>query len=249
MIELVDFSKKYRKSDSPVVQNINLKAESGMVTALLGLNGQGKTTIIKAVCGIHYASSGKVYVSSANEKFDLSENPDPAKKHLGYMPETATLPENLTVKEFLHFARKIYAPDSGESGAVQSVIKACELEDVQDKKIKALSKGFRQRVNLAQALVHSPENIILDEPVNGLDPAQIIQFRKIIKKIAEDKTVLLSTHLMQEVSALCNRLYILNGSTIAFSGTKSELLEKTHRNTLEEAFLALTEKQTEEASL
>ncbi|MCR5495497.1 MAG: ABC transporter ATP-binding protein [Treponema sp.] len=241
MIELEEFSKRYDKKSQYVVENINLKALPGKVTALLGLNGQGKTTIIKAICGIHFASKGKVLISNGEEKLDISLSNGKAKRMIGYMSENPIFPENLTVVEYLRFSKSMFAPyNCDKEISLKEILKECALDEVQNCKIKKLSKGFRQRLNLAQALLHNPENIVLDEPVNGLDPLQIMEFRKVIKKLSANKTLLLSTHLMQEVEALCDNLYILSQGKIAFSGTKEELLETTHTNSLDKAFLEIT---------
>lgn len=246
MIEILNFSKKYKRNEEPVVKNVNLTARSGKITALLGLNGEGKTTLIKAICGVHYASSGKILVSSETEKIDVAESPAAAKKLLGYMSENSFLPEKLTVRELLYSTCRLFSvEDEKINSNVNEVLKDCELTEVQNKKINLLSKGFQQRVNLAQALVHKPENLILDEPVNGLDPAQIIQFRKIIKNVSKNKTVLLSTHLMQEVEALCDEINILHKGEIIFSGSKEAFLEKTGKNNLDEAFIEITQSKNE----
>ena len=129
---------------------------------------------------------------------------------------------------------------------LEKPINLCGLSEVLSKKIGTLSKGYRPRLGFAQALIHNPENIVLDEPVNGLDPAQIIQMRKLIKKIAETKTVIISTHLMQEVEALCTKIYILNNGSIAIAGTEQEILLKTGTKNIENAFLKATGKESDE---
>lgn len=228
MIELKNFSKSY-STGTEVVSNINLTASEGKITGLLGLNGAGKTTIIKAICGIHYGTTGSSNVS---------------KEETGYVQEQADLPGFLTVKEFLFFTYNFYKQNQ-VSFEQQLAVTAglCGLEDVLSKKIQTLSKGYRQRVSFAQALIHNPKNLILDEPVNGLDPAQIIQFRKMIKNAAENKTVLISTHLMQEVEALCDYVYILSKGKIAASGTINEIISSTSSKNIEEAFMKITSEE------
>ena len=189
MIELVDFSKSYEKNLF-AVKNVNLKAENGQITGLLGLNGTGKTTIIKAITGNHFATSGKILITEKNGfKFNIEENIEKAKKIIGYVPEQIFFPNRLKVEEYISLVKMQFSVSDED---LEKTINLCGLSEVLSKKIGTLSKGYRQRLGFAQALIHNPENIVLDEPVNGLDPAQIIQMRKLIKKIAETKTVIIS---------------------------------------------------------
>lgn len=241
MIELIDFSKSYSRKKDYAVRDINLKAEKGRITGLLGLNGAGKTTVIKAVCALHFATKGNVLCSNDGTLYDARSNPETVKKSIGYVPEQPVLPEFLSVREYLSFIQEMYeVPSENKKNLFDRTVADCFLESVTDKKIRELSKGFKQRVSLAAALVHDPENLILDEPVNGLDPAQIIQFRKIIKVASETKTVLLSTHLMQEVQALCSDIYIISGGKIASHGTAEQITYECGCSTIEEAFLKIT---------
>ena len=243
MIELVDFSKSYEKNLF-AVKNVNLKAENGQITGLLGLNGTGKTTIIKAITGNHFATSGKILITEKNGfKFNIEENIEKAKKIIGYVPEQIFFPNRLKVEEYISLVKMQFSVSDED---LEKTINLCGLSEVLSKKIGTLSKGYRQRLGFAQALIHNPENIVLDEPVNGLDPAQIIQMRKLIKKIAETKTVIISTHLMQEVEALCTKIYILNNGSIAIAGTEQEILLKTGTKNIEKAFLKATGKESDE---
>ncbi|MEE0885906.1 MAG: ABC transporter ATP-binding protein [Treponema sp.] len=243
MIELVDFSKSYEKNLF-AVKNVNLKAENGQITGLLGLNGTGKTTIIKAITGNHFATSGKILITEKNGfKFNIEENIEKAKKIIGYVPEQIFFPNRLKVEEYISLVKMQFSVSDED---LEKTINLCGLSEVLSKKIGTLSKGYRQRLGFAQALIHNPENIVLDEPVNGLDPAQIIQMRKLIKKIAETKTVIISTHLMQEVEALCTKIYILNNGSIAIAGTEQEILLKTGTKNIENAFLKATGKESDE---
>lgn len=243
MIELVDFSKSYEKNLF-AVKNVNLKAENGQITGLLGLNGTGKTTIIKAITGNHFATSGKILITEKNSfKFNIEENIEKAKKIIGYVPEQIFFPNRLKVEEYISLVKMQFSVSDED---LEKTINLCGLSEVLSKKIGTLSKGYRQRLGFAQALIHNPENIVLDEPVNGLDPAQIIQMRKLIKKIAETKTVIISTHLMQEVEALCTKIYILNNGSIAIAGTEQEILLKTGTKNIENAFLKATGKESDE---
>lgn len=243
MIELINFSKSYEKNLF-AVKNICLKAEKGQITGLLGLNGAGKTTIIKAITGNHFATSGKILMQDENGvKFNIEEDIEKAKKLTGYVPEQIIFPERLKVEEYLRLVKMQFSVSEED---FEKTIFLCGLSEVLSKKIGTLSKGFRERLGFAQALIHFPENIVLDEPVNGLDPAQIIQMRKLIKKIAETRTVLISTHLMQEVEALCTKIYILHNGAIAMEGTEKEILEKTGSENIEKAFLKATGKEADE---
>lgn len=240
MIELVDFSKSYEKNLF-AVKNVNFKAENGQITGLLGLNGAGKTTIIKAITGNHFATSGKILITEKSGfKFNIEDNIEEAKRIIGYVPEQLFFPNRLKVEEYLFLVKMQFSVSEKD---FEKTVELCGLSEVLSKKIGTLSKGYRQRLGFAQALVHNPEIIVLDEPVNGLDPAQIIQMRKLIKKIAETKTVVISTHLMQEVEALCTKIYILNSGSIALEGTEQEILLKTGTKNIEDAFLKATGKE------
>ena len=237
MIELCNFSKSYDKN-SFAVKNINLKAEKGKITGLLGLNGAGKTTVIKAVCGNHFATSGKIFVTDKeNTLVDSEKDIEKLKINTGYLPEALNFPQKLTVEEYLLLLKKQFdvTPEN-----YLKTLNLCGLTEVKSKKISNLSKGYKQRLGFAQALIHNPENLILDEPINGLDPAQIIQMRSLIKEISKDKTILISTHLMQEVVALCDKIYILNKGAIAAEGSVEEILSKSSSKNIEEAFLKIT---------
>lgn len=239
MIELENFSKSYEKNIF-AVKEVNLKAEKGKITGLLGLNGAGKTTIIKAITGNHFATSGNIFMlDKSGKKLNVAENVEKAKSLTGYVPEQITFPNRLTVKEYSLLLKNQF---SVLDENYKKTIDFCGLFEVLQKKISSLSKGYKQRLGFFLALINNPENIILDEPMNGLDPAQIIQMRSLIKKIAKTKTVLISTHLMQEVEALCNEIYILNNGKIAISGTENEILQKTSAKNMEEAFLKVTGK-------
>lgn len=243
MIELIDFSKSYEKNLF-AVKNVNFKAEKGQITGLLGLNGAGKTTIIKAITGNHFADSGKIIISDENgRKFNIEESFEKAKKMTGYVPEQIFFPDRLKVEEYLLLLKMQFSVPEKD---FEKTVRLCALSDVMQKKIGALSKGYRQRLGFAQALIHNPENIVLDEPMNGLDPAQIIQMRNLIKKTAETKTVVISTHLMQEVEALCSKIYILHNGSVALEGNEAEILRKTGADSIEKAFLKATGKAADE---
>lgn len=243
MIELIDFSKVYsRKKDSFAVHNINLKANKGSVTGLIGPNGSGKTTILKAVCGFHYATSGTINLTDLQDNtFNIEKLPEKAMELIGYVPEIPALPLEMTVSEFLDYAASSHGMESQQiESAKERVIKDCTLAKFINKPIKTLSKGQKQRVSFAQALIHNPPNLILDEPMSGLDPAQIIQMRDLIAELSRTKAVLMSTHILQEIYSLCSNLYIMNEGKLAAQGTEAQIMGQCGTKTLEEAFIKLT---------
>lgn len=247
MIELVDFSKKYPHSKDFSVNNVNLKIQKGSITGLLGLNGSGKTTIMKAICGFHYPTKGKIIITDEEgTTFSAEENPEICMKLIGYVPEISALPPDMTVKAFLNYAAQVHglSPEKFQE-AILRVQKECNLEALMSKKIKTLSKGQQQRVSFAQALIHNPPNLILDEPISGLDPAQILQMRTLIQKLSQTKAILMSTHILQEVYSLCSNLYIVSQGTITASGTEQQIISQANTKTLEEAFIKLTDGKEE----
>lgn len=246
MIELVDFSKDYydfpRKKVTFSVKGISMKIPEGKITGLLGPNGSGKSTIIKAICGQHYPSEGKLFVSDdKGNKIDISQSPQEAANLIGYLPEQSVLPSEMTVYNFLEYAAALHGFEGEKiKSAIEKTVEECSLQKVLSKKIKTLSKGYKQRLSFAQAIIHNPPNLIFDEPISGLDPAQIIQMRNLIKKMSQSKAVLISTHILQEVSQLCSDIYILSEGKLLISGTENQIKEKTGLSTLEEAFFKLT---------
>lgn len=246
MIELVDFSKDYydfpRKKVTFSVKGISMKIPEGKITGLLGPNGSGKSTIIKAICGQHYPSEGKLFVSDEKgNKIDISQSPQEAANLIGYLPEQSVLPSEMTVYNFLEYAAALHGFEGEKiKSAIEKTVEECSLQKVLSKKIKTLSKGYKQRLSFAQAIIHNPPNLIFDEPISGLDPAQIIQMRNLIKKMSQSKAVLISTHILQEVSLLCSDIYILSEGKLLISGSENLIKEKTGLATLEEAFFKLT---------
>jgi gliding motility-associated transport system ATP-binding protein len=218
MIKTENIVKKYGKVKA--VDKVSINIGKGEIVGLLGPNGAGKTTIMKILTGYHFPSDGKASING----FDVYENPLEVKQSIGYLPEMAPLYNDLNVHEYLSFisdVRKI--PVDKRAQAIDQVVADCGLEAVLYRQIEKLSKGYRQRVGLAQAIIHSPDILILDEPTTGLDPNQIIEIRKLIKKLGEKKTVILSTHILQEVEAVCNRVFILNKGSIVAEGTADEI--------------------------
>lgn len=201
------------------VNAISFSAKKGEILGFLGPNGAGKSTTMKVATGFIGATSGGVEVMG----IDVEANPTVAKKVIGYLPEHNPLYLDMYIREFLAFSGKVYQMSARQLKArIQQVIEMCGLTLEQNKKIGQLSKGYRQRVGLAQALLHDPEVLILDEPTTGLDPNQILEIRNLIKEVSQDKTVILSTHIMQEVEALCDRVVLINKGEIVANKPISE---------------------------
>jgi ABC-2 type transport system ATP-binding protein len=243
MIELKNFSKSYSSKVDPAAADVSLTIADGCITGLLGPNGSGKTTIMKAICGFHFPTKGSITITAPDgSSFSTDENPEFCMKYIGYVPEIPLLPKDMRVLDFLHYAADTHgiAKEKTEEACVL-VIKECSLEKLLSKKIKTLSKGQQQRVSFAQAIIHNPPNLILDEPVSGLDPAQILQMRDLIKKLSKTKAVLMSTHILQEVRSLCDNLYIMSNGKITASGSEDEIINQAGMKSLEEAFIKLTQ--------
>ena len=242
MIELTNFSKSYNKS-APAAADVSLTIADGSITGLLGPNGSGKTTIMKAICGFHFPTSGSITISLPDgNSFTTDENPELCMKYIGYVPEIPLLPKDMRVLDFLRYAADTHGISKEKrEDACDLVIKECSIEKLLFKKIKTLSKGQQQRVSFAQAIIHNPPNLILDEPISGLDPAQILQMRALIKKLSKTKAILMSTHILQEVRSLCDNLYIVSEGKITASGTEEEITKQAGTKSLEEAFIKLTQ--------
>ena len=208
-LEVINLSKIY--GEQRAVDDISFSAKPGEILGFLGPNGAGKSTTMKIATGFISASSGQVKVGG----LDVEENPMQTRQMIGYLPEHNPLYLEMFVHEFLQFSGKTFGMSTGEvRKRIPEVIGQCGLTLEQNKKLSQLSKGYRQRVGLAQALLHDPSVLILDEPTTGLDPNQILEIRKLIKEVAKNKTVVFSTHIMQEVKALCDRVVIINKGKI-----------------------------------
>lgn len=215
-IKVEGISKFYGTQEA--LSNIEFEAKKGEIIGFLGPNGAGKSTMMKILTSYIAASSGKAYVSG----FDVEDYPIEVKSKIGYLPEHNSLYTDMYVKEFLTFVASMYSI-SNKKQRVKDMIALVGLGIEQDKKIEELSKGYRQRVGLAAAIIHDPEVLILDEPTTGLDPNQLAEIRGLIKRIGQEKTVLLSTHIMQEVEALCSRVLFINRGKIIADRPTSEL--------------------------
>lgn len=200
------------------VNNISFEAKKGEILGFLGPNGAGKSTTMKIITGFIPATEGDVEVCG----IDIKKEPLKARDKIGYLPEHNPIYLDMYVKEYLKFVGKIYKIKDIDK-RVEEVIDLVGLQKEQHKIIGALSKGYRQRVGLAQAIIHDPEVLILDEPTSGLDPNQLVEIRGLIKKIGKEKTVMLSTHIMQEVEAVCDRVIIINNGNLVANAKTEEL--------------------------
>ena len=210
MIEVENLTKFY--GPRPAIKGITFNVNKGEVVGFLGPNGAGKTTTMNILCCIMPASSGSAKICG----HDVFEESMEIRKKIGYLPETPPLYPDMTVTSYLQFAARIRrVPSKKVEAAVDRVLGRCVLEDVRDRIIKRLSKGFQQRVGLAQAMIHDPEILILDEPTIGLDPIQIIEIRKLIQELANSHTIILSSHILPEITQICKRVIILNEGEIA----------------------------------
>ena len=205
------------------VNNISFTVAEGEIVGFLGPNGAGKSTTMKIATGYLAATSGVVAVNG----IDVAVNPLQAKRIIGYLPEHNPMYLDLYVHEYLEFVSGIYGLDKKiRKKRIAEMIELCGLSREQNKKLESLSKGYRQRVGLAQALIHNPKVLILDEPTTGLDPNQILEIRNVIRDISVDKTVIFSTHILQEVQALCDRVIVINKGEIVANDTLSELMAR-----------------------
>ena len=220
MIEVQHLSKHY----GPVkaVDDVSFRAEAGEILGFLGPNGAGKTTTIRIITGYMPASEGKATVAG----FDVFDQPIEAKKRTGYLPETPPLYPDMTVREYLNFVAKIKGIHKDIKGRVNDVMKKVWVSDMANRHCARLSKGYKQRVGLAQALIHNPDVLVLDEPTAGLDPRQIIETRQLIRELAGTHTIILSTHILPEVAQTCQRVVIINKGKVVAVDTPEGLTEQ-----------------------
>ena len=238
MIEVSHLTKKY--GGHLAVDDVSFTVEDGQIYGLLGPNGAGTSTIMNILTGYLSATSGQVTVAG----HPLPEEADEAKGCVGYLPEQPPLYPEMTVGEYLNFVAELKkVPRAQRKEQVLHAARRTGLEKVLPRLIRSLSKGYKQRVGIAQALLGSPKIIILDEPTVGLDPAQVIEMRKLIRELGKAHTVILSSHILSEVQAVCQQVLILSKGKLAASGTLQELT--ADGRSLEEVFLALTGAQTD----
>ena len=220
-------------SGQAALNDISLNVKSGQVLGLLGPNGAGKSTLMRLICGYLPPNSGSLEVCG----FNVDEEPLETKSRIGYLPESNPLPEEMYIREYLKFVSGVYKLEQPEDRA-EEVIEKVGLGPEVHKKIGQLSKGYRQRVGLAAAIIHEPDVLILDEPTSGLDPNQLVEIRSLIRSIGEKRTVMLSTHIMQEVKAMCDRVVIIKLGEIVADEDLAKFVND--KGGLEEAFKQLT---------
>ncbi|MAH36146.1 MAG: ABC transporter [Verrucomicrobiales bacterium] len=226
MIKVSNLSKKY--VGKPAVDNISFNVESGEIVGFLGPNGAGKTTTIRMLTGYIPPTSGTALIGG----YDIFLNSLIAKQKIGYMPENVPLYDDMRVREYLLFRAELKGLRGQDVRKhMNEALELCSIKDIKSQMISSLSKGFRQRVGLADALINKPPLLILDEPTNGLDPSQIRSFRELIKELAENHTILISTHILSEVELTCDRVLIINKGQMIGNNTPLELSEKIKSST------------------
>jgi ABC-2 type transport system ATP-binding protein len=223
MIEVHDLKKNY--GDFSAVKGISFSIRKGQITGLLGPNGAGKTTTMRMITGYLKPSAGGIVVDGIS----IEDDQIAVKRKIGYLPESAPLYGEMLVHDYLHYVAGMHALDNAAERVRESA-RLCGLLEVMHKPVSELSKGYKQRVGLAHALIHDPEILILDEPTSGLDPNQIIEIRSLIREIGKSKTIILSTHILPEVEATCDRVIIINQGDIVADGPTSELQQGAGRS-------------------
>tara|TARA_B100001758_G_C18414734_1_gene618647 strand:+ start:3775 stop:4494 length:720 start_codon:yes stop_codon:yes gene_type:complete len=234
MIEIQNLHKKY--DDITVVDDLSLKVDVGEVLGFLGPNGAGKSTTMKMVTGFLEPTSGNIKINNLSIKDSAYE----IKKFLGYLPEGAPQYGEMTTSDFLLFIAKIRGINKNKiNSSIESVVDNLSLKDVLNKRIEHLSKGFKRRVGIAQAIIHDPSILIMDEPTDGLDPNQKYDVRQLIKKISKDKTIIISTHILEEVDAVCTRAAIIAKGKLLYDDTPSNL-QSLDKGSLDDTFRKIT---------
>lgn len=224
-IRIENLTKKYGYQKA--VDNISFSVKTGEIVGFLGPNGAGKTTTMKIITNYLNCEEGEVIIGGKSIKTDA----ETIKKHIGYLPESNPLYNDMPVIEYLEFCAALQGIEKSLIPTrVREMVKVCGLNSEKHKKIGELSKGYRQRVGLAQAMIHDPEILILDEPTTGLDPNQIVEIRRLIRELGKEKTVILSTHILSEVEATCDRILIINKGAIVADGTAEALRKQAKGN-------------------
>lgn len=230
-IEVCDLSKNYDAIRA--VDNISFKASEGEVIALLGPNGAGKSTLMNMIAGYLAPSRGNIFIRGRN----IRDFPLAVKNDIGFLPEGSPLYPDLTVREFLEYMAGLRLLDKT---AVNEAIKTAKIENVATQKIETLSKGYQRRVGFAQSILSDPPILLLDEPTDGLDPNQKHHIRDLIARMGRQKTIMISTHLLEEAKTICNRVILISAGRIVADGTPAEIIVKSGKKSLEEAFRQLT---------
>lgn len=239
MIEIKNLVKKY--GETKAVDDLTMTIEPGKIYGLLGKNGAGKSTTMNIVTGYISATSGSVSVCG----HDIFKEANEAKKNIGYLPEIPPLYGEMTVHEYLMFCAELKGIKKADrDNMVDEVMEKTKIDDVADRLIRNLSKGYKQRVGLAQAIIGYPPIIILDEPTVGLDPVQMIEIRDLIKELGKEHTVILSSHILSEISAVCDYVYIISQGKLVYDDSMEHILEG--EDSLEDLFVKLTSEEEEE---
>jgi ABC-2 type transport system ATP-binding protein len=237
--------KSLYKSFGPIhaVRGVSFDVNRGEVLGFLGPNGAGKSTTMKMITGFLEPTSGTVEVNG----YDVRENPLAVKRSVGYLPEGAPAYGEMTVRSFLNFIADIrQLTGSSRQKRIDEVVDIINIKSVIDQSIETLSKGFKRRVGIAQAILHDPNVLILDEPTDGLDPNQKHEVRNLIKEMSEDKAIVISTHILEEVDAVCSRAIIIASGELLFDGTPTELIARSERHDIDHAFRLITTENTNE---
>ena len=228
------------------VRGISFSVRKGEVLGFLGPNGAGKSTTMKMVTGFLEPTAGTVTVCG----YDILENPIDVKKRIGYLPEGAPLYGEMTVTSFLNFIADIRGMKGDyREKQIEEVIRKINLQSVRNQSLETLSKGFKRRVGVAQAILHDPEVLIMDEPTDGLDPNQKHEVRTLIKEMAHNKAIIISTHILEEVDAVCSRAIIIASGQLLFDGTPAELLARSENGKLDDVFRQITTQFYSEAGV
>ena len=243
MIEVTGLSKRY--GNHLAVSDVSFKIEDGEVIGFLGPNGAGKSTIMNILTGYLSATAGKVNIDG----FDIMDNPAQAKRRIGYLPEIPPLYIDMTVKEYLYFVFDLKKVTLPKRPHIDEICRLVKIDNVKDRLIKTLSKGYRQRVGIAQALVGNPDVLILDEPTVGLDPKQIIEIRTLIERLSKNHTIIVSSHILSEIQATCGRIIVINKGRIVADGKTEELTESISQDKSVVASIAGPEKEVEKLLL
>ncbi len=222
MIEVTGLTRYY--GEFAALEDVSFRVGQSEIIGLLGLNGAGKSTTLKILAGLLAPSSGQVLI----EGVDVQEDTTAMARHIGFLPERPPLYEDMTVTEFLvHVARLKGMTVADAHGRLPEVFRLCDLQGREDQLISTLSHGYRKRVGIAQAIIHGPKLVILDEPISGLDPAQIVEMRKVIRGLGEGRVVILSSHILGEISQTCDRILVVHDGKLVAQGTEAELASRS----------------------
>lgn len=238
MKKTLQISSLYKQFDTVcAVDMVSFEAKKGEIIALLGPNGAGKTTLMNMIAGFYSPSGGAIKILD----FDLSSSPREAKNAIGFLAEGAPMYADMSVKSFLDYIADLKGISSKEKKQrLHDIMEMAQISNVWNMKIEKLSKGYRRRVGFAQSILSNPPILLLDEPTDGLDPNQKEHIRKLIKKLGKDKTILISTHLLDDVEEMCNRILVMNKGKIIADGSKQEIIKKAETTSLADAFKKLT---------